>query len=219
MLELGLKLNVNKTDMKDNVIANSLKQEKFEWLSYERNYKDIFKYLMLIYSFGLKHPNSGTIAKALEKLYKRIEKLEEEQKNIYLYNRPQLISLTAEIGYRNPRCFPVCVALISKFLSGLQNDQVKDKFIERIEKKIKTLPYCGHQEIWLQRLALPYNKQIDYKEKLCQIVNGEQISLWNSDWVPIQYRKILNSVSIIDFEKIKQLDKTISRKEFSIFEY
>lgn len=178
LLSLNLTLNTKKTTDSKHIINNSLKADKYEWILKKNEDKDIQKNLLIIHSHGIQFPNAGSLVTALTSCYRRLYKT--EVNNIKYPN--VLISIVADIAYNNPRTIPVCVAIISKLICMLEKDMQKE-IIEVIHKKFLQLPNMGLVEIWLQRLSLPLNINIKYYEKLCRLVDGEDVSIWDIEWM------------------------------------
>ncbi len=69
-------------------------------------------------------------------------------------------------------------------------------------------------EIWLQRIGLPFGAELELREPLCQLVQGCQVSIWNSEWISSKdLKKALDVAAVIDREAIQTLDPVISAKE------
>lgn len=94
-----------------------------------------------------------------------------------------LIAIVVDIAYRNPRTYSICAAILSKLLSFINTEPEKQEIIERIKKKFSQIPNTGHMEIWLQRVTMPFTENIHYDEPICKLVAGENVRLWNIDWI------------------------------------
>ena len=75
---------------------------------------------------------------------------------------------------------------------------MQKEIIEVIHKKFLQLPNMGLVEIWLQRLSLPLNINIKYYEKLCKLVDGEDVPIWDIEW--------MDNVSIDNLKKLMKQD-------------
>jgi hypothetical protein len=134
-----------------------------------------------------------------------------------------LISIVVDIAYNNPRTYPNCAALLSKFLEFLETDKEKKEIVEKIYKKFKQVPHTGHLKIWLQRATFlkidnGYAHNLRYKkdepgsngkektfylfdEKICKLVSSPKavISLWNMDWISApELKAAVNTQNIIN---------------------
>ena len=92
-----------------------------------------------------------------------------------VYDIEQLISITTDIAYHNPKVIPVCCAIISKLLSELDNSERMSSLVYR---KLSRMPNSGFAQIWLQRMLKDNLSDSEISEKICKLKNS-QISLWN----------------------------------------
>lgn len=212
LIGLGLKLNASKTTKAQTVISSSIKSDKIAWLRSKQHDQNLQKNLLLIYCHGIDHPNAGSLIGALDEFYKRIVKQKVVQ------NPMSLISIAVDIGYNSPRCFPACAAIVSKLLSLLPTKKEKRIAVERIQHRLAQLPNNGHLEVWLQRISHHFNPKITYSEKLCRLVEGKKVDLWNSSWITdTALRANADPKDIVNSKKLKALRPIVPRTEFAVF--
>ena len=77
LVELGFKLNTQKTMITTDVIAGSIKEDKQAWLSSVQRTENLEKHLILIRNHGMRFPNSGSLQTALSEYLNRIVELTE----------------------------------------------------------------------------------------------------------------------------------------------
>ena len=122
-----------------------------------------------------------------------------------VYDIEQLISITTDIAYHNPKVIPVCCAIISKLLSELDNSERMSSLVYR---KLSRMPNSGFAQIWLQRMLKDNLSDSEISEKICKLKNS-QISLWNYDWVNSpSMLNILKNTSIFlqaEFDKLDSI--------------
>lgn len=209
LMELNLKINPQKTMICTDIISSSIKSDKLQTLN--SNYQSLTRLqhkLLFIRQFGLNYKNSGSLVKYLKEFY---------ENDIYcLKYKPsdinQLISITVDIMYHNTKTYKLCVAILSVLFKFLSFKEI-EKNIGRIKKRFEQLPNTEYLDIWLQRITLPYNKKLKYNSLLCQKIYSDN-NIWNSEWLNLKIDEKL----IIDKNEIRKLDKTISPKEFKIFD-
>jgi hypothetical protein len=212
LIDLGLKLNASKTTNTQSVIGNALKLDKREWMRRRQQDRNLQKHLLLIHCHGSDFPNAGSLLLGLDEFYKRLLPLKSVQ------NPMQLISIAIDIGYGSPRCFPACAAIVSKLLSTLYTKRERLDAVNRIRKKLKQLPNNGHLEIWLQRISHHFDPTIGYCEKLCSVVEGKKVDLWNSSWIKdAKLNKAVDPASIVNPSQLKALRPIVRRSEFVPF--
>lgn len=211
LIELGMRLNAQKTLVSNNVIRDSIKPDKIYWIREKNGSKSIQEHLLLIHSLSDKFTNSGSLNKALGKFYNRIKGLTE------LNNIQVLISILVDIMYKNPRTYPIASAILSKLLSLLNNPTKRDAILQSIMTKFKKIPNTGHIKIWLQRLTIKIDRPKIYDEDLCRKVNDKTVQIWNSDWLIDSLKILIDTVPIIDEQIIQEIDLVINQTEVQLF--
>jgi RNA-directed DNA polymerase len=213
LISLGLKLNASKTTSAQSVVGGSLKIDKREWIRRRQEDQNLQKHLLLIHCFGTDFPNAGSLIVALDEFFKRLIPLRSVQ------NPMQLISITIDIAHNSPRCIPFCSAIVSKLLSMLPTKKEKIDTVDRIKKKLDQLPNNGHLEVWLQRISYHVNPNLSYREKLCALVEGKQVDLWNNAWITdVKLKTEVNPNRIINRKRLKTMRPIVPRAEFIVFE-
>jgi hypothetical protein len=213
LIDLGLKLNASKTTNAQAVIGSALKVDKREWMRRRQGDRNIQKHLLLIHFHGTDFPNAGSLLVALDEFYKRLVPLRS------VPNPMQLVSIAVDIGYSSPRCFPACAAIVSKLLSLLPSKKEKLDAVDRIRKKLKQLPNNGHLEVWLQRISYHFNPKITYDERLCSLVEGKKVDLWNNSWITAtKLREAADPSDVVNSKRLKTLLPIVRRAEFVVFE-
>lgn len=207
--EMGMRLNKEKTKYSDDVILGSIKPDKLFWISHRNIKRKLEKNLLIIYDVSKKYPNSGVLAKELQRFYKKIEKRKE------LKRLDVLIGISVNIAFKNPRTYPVVSAILSKLLELSENSA---GIIEKIRKRFTKIPNTEHLDLWLQRITLKIERDFSYQGKLCKKVAGNNIEIWCSDWLKDDLKTIISSRVIIDQEEIEKMKPVIESEEVATFE-
>ena len=209
---LGLRLNSNKTRFSNDVVGASVKQDKKAWIEGQNYNKNLFKHCMLIKQHADRFPNSGSLDIALSKFYERVLKLKELD-----ISSQAVISSIVDIAYKNPRTYPVCFALLSKFIS-LLDEQDQKELIKKIQAKFTKLSNVGYMEVWFQRSIKQHLGDVELTEPLCKLVKGEIVDVWNSDWIgSANLKKVLDASSTVNSEKLGEAEPVIDSLEFNLF--
>lgn len=214
LVDLGLKLNSQKTFASDHVIANSIKQDKLDWIKSQKRITNLQGHLLLIHDFSSRHPNSGSVNKALDKFFTRIKRLKDDRDDILV-----LISILVDIMFKNPRAYPIGAAILSKFLSSVTSgDADKIGILDDVIRKFRLLPNIGYLEIWIQRIVLKTGHEVPFEEPICKKLNDENVSLWNSDWLnDNRLKQIITSCPIVKRKIIEEMDEVIEEEEVRLF--
>lgn len=213
LIELGMRLNGDKTYISNDVIVGSIKPDKLYWNSEKKSSASLQSHLLLIHNLANKYPNSGSLRKSLDKFYNRLSKIKETEENITV-----LVSIIIDIAFKNPSTYPVSCAILSKLFTLLTNEK-RNELLELVNKKFEKIPNTSHIKIWLQRITIKENREIEYNETLCDRVNDETIEIWNSEWLNTEMETLIKSAELIDEEEINKINLIIESEEFQLFEY
>jgi len=213
LIGLNLRLNSNKTFISNDIIQDAIKPDKIFWLGCKQKEKNLQKTLLLIHSLAKKYPNSGCVMTALSKFYNRIyEKQKFDKENIKV-----LISIIVDIAYKNPKTYPITMAILSKLLLQLDDNKEINEIVDCIKNRFDKIPNVGHLQIWLQRLTLKIYENENYDEKLCRKVINDDIVIWNIDWLNNNIKNIFYKNSIIDRDYIEKMEPIIKPSEVLLY--
>lgn len=214
--ELGLKLSHEKTSFSNEIIENSIKQDKLYCILHEKKQRDLQKDLLVIYNLSKLFPNSGSIVKKLTFLYdKKIFKKEKLKHNGSLKS---LISIIVNIAIKNPGTYPIAAAILSKLLSFFTNNDERDSMIEKIVKNFGDISNARYLEIWIQRITLEFKENVYENNKFCQCVAKRENNIWNNEWIEDDnLRKIIEEHSMVNEEIKRNLPRIIAPSEVSLF--
>lgn len=212
LIDLGMRLNTQKTLVSNNVVRDSIKPDKLYWISSKQGAKSIQEHLLLIHRLSENYPNSGSLNKALNKFFDRIKDITEIKQDIRV-----LISILVDIMYKNPRIYPISSAILSKLFSLLNDHGEIDELLQLICDKFDKIPNTGHLKIWLQRLTIKIDRDKIYDENLCKKVNDSNVQIWNSDWLNNALKSIIESTPIIDEQVIQDINIVIDKEEVQLF--
>jgi hypothetical protein len=222
MMELGLKLHAQKTVNFDNVIQGSIKSDKIDWMMSRRGATSIQKMLLVLHNFSQNNANSGTVTKELQSIFNKIKKRTNKVKKLKTFvereNILVLISIVVDIAYHNPRTYPISIAILSKLFSIINDEDEVKSIVLKLVKKFESIPNTGHMQIWLQRAIITLDTiDLEFNEKLCQLVSGIDIKLWNNDWLHPSITNIFDRHSIVNQDKIDNIDQVIGADEVLLF--
>lgn len=212
LIEVGLKLNATKTKASSCVVRDSVKSDKLSWFMKKQSDKNILKHLLIIHEHACMFPNAGSLLVALGDFHKRIYGLKQ------IGSLRQIIAVTVDIAYHNPKVYPIATAILSKLISMLSDSKEKRTYISKIIKRFASIPNTGYMEIWLQRIFLSSDFIGNFKEPICNIVERKKSKIWNADWIKMKVLKnAIESNKFIDESKKSKLAQVITPKEIELF--
>ena len=219
---LNFQINSSKTNLSENIVEASLKEDKIYYIENIPIYKgegSVFntlqQELLFILQFSKKHPNSGTLSKLLNKFLKRLVKGYKKAEDISV-----LSAIVVEIAMNNPKAYSLVVSILSHFISQIDSIAEREKFTQNICRKFYRLPNIGYLQIWMQRITYKMSAAMGYTEPLCKIINNESgISIWNNEWLKEELTAGFPTYSIRTNWLVDSFTPTVNIDEVSIFDY
>lgn len=214
---VGMRLGAAKTFINTNVIEGSIKPDKLAGIDLQdlgvSNAQTLQKQLLRLHTFGRRHPNSGALRRLLGELHSKII-----EQNVKPEDLEVQVAIATDIAVVSPLTFPAVAGILSHMISLTQNDK-KSVLWGKVYSKMNRIPHNGYLEVWLQRVTKPKAVGIDYdsEEKLCRIVNRQNIDLWNNDW--IRNKKLiaaLNPANIVVRDAAESAE-VVTPKEVELF--
>lgn len=209
---LGLKLNPGKTKASAHVVRASIKSDKLAWIYRKHSEKSLQKHLLIIHDHAAQFPNAGSLVVALNDFYKRISRRQR------IIEQPiPMIAIVVDLAYRNPRTYAISAAIISKLVSFIESEEGKKAVAAKVNTRFAKIPNTGYMQIWIQRVTLPIDKDISYQEPICKLVSGQNVSLWNTQWITSNDLKASIATSVIDQAALDALEPVIPIDEVELF--
>lgn len=127
---------------------------------------------------------------------------------------PSLIALCVKIAADNVNVAAYALRVASQFLAIVDDMEERKSLIRRIYKTQFNTPNSSDLQVWLQNITygLP-DDTLTYKAKLCAVVNGENIQLWNNVWMPSDIDATLPIAEICNRKKLKEAAHVIDFRE------
>jgi hypothetical protein len=123
-----------------------------------------------------------------------------------------------DIAFRNPRTYPIAVAVVSKLISFLDDQGDKQDVIKRILRKFSAIPNTDQMQIWLQRVSRGLHLVNDFDAPLCMLVSQQDQTIWNDGWITSkQLRRSLDTGIIVDREQLESIDSVVQLEEVELF--
>lgn len=215
LCDFGMKLNAQKTQHSTHPTHAALKTDKLFWMTNCRESKNLVEELYIISSLAERFPNSGTVSKLMKQFYIKLSNVKGSQKKVS--EVVVLTSIVTDIAFRNPRVYPVAAAIISELVGLLKGVEPKKELLKRISARFAKLPNTGLIKIWLQRITLKLDKDIQYDEDLCKKVKTNETQIWRSDWLSDEMQKTISTTQVINEGMIRRLKPEIALREFDLF--
>lgn len=201
------------------------------------------KHLFYILMFGRKFPNGGQLKVMLSDLDKRIaehlkpEEIEEEwidfesgkvekrtktiQRRLPGGSIRAMSAVATQIALENVSASHYALRVLSRMVDSLKDDKEKVDIIAKVYAKLRNQPNSTYNQLWLQNITYQRDKrlrQCPYDMRLCRLVIGEKVELWNNSWLKPTLTAHLPLASIIDKETLKKVTPVITFREARAYE-
>jgi hypothetical protein len=214
---VGMKLGVAKTQLNTNVVEGSVKPDKLAGIDLQdlgdTNAKTIQKKLLRLHSFGRRFPNSGALRRLTGELHTDIiqQKVQPDDLDVQ-------VAIATDIAVVSPLTFPAVAGILSHLISLVDKPE-KERLWNLVHSKMSRVPHNGYLEVWMQRVTKPKAVGLEYEstEAICRIVNGEDIGLWNNDWVSSAALKTALSVDSIVVKDVEGSTEVMKPEEIELF--
>lgn len=211
--KLNFKINSAKTHSTDDLVLGSLKPDKVHWIYNKRKTDNIQQWLIQLYVLGKEYPNSGSLYKETKHFLDWLQFKEKSEDGLEIQSIDVLVSILINLAYNNPRLFALVAASLSFLISKIENKELQKQTILKIKNKFSQLPNTSYLNIWLQRLTIKIDPTISYSGKLCEKVIDRGLPIWNSDWLNVKFKKIVEETEIVKNESIEKMEIIFSEEE------
>lgn len=134
-----------------------------------------------------------------------------------------MVAIVTQIAIENVSAAHYALQVISRLLDTLDKDDIeRSVIINMVYKKLRDQHNTNYLEVWLQNLTLGLKKENDkyeYSHPLCHIVSGEQVELWNNNWLCQSFIQEFPYNKICTKEKLDQVAPVIIIKKRIPYDY
>lgn len=200
------------------------------------------KHLLYILLFGRKYPNSGQLRMMLNDFDDRVkEKLapqkrkvtildldngttdecEEEVPGKILENIRAMSAVCVQIAIENINHAHYALRVASRIVDSIKDNQEKWDIINKMSCRLCNLYNNVYNQMWLQNITYQRDKKagtIPYDARLCHVVMGEDLALWNIDWLKPTLTKSFPQSSIISQDTLAKVTPIITFREVRAYE-
>ena len=196
------------------------------------------KHLLYILMFARQYPDSGSIRTMLSDIDKRIAEhlkpyeVEEfwvsliddgggsrkvmKQRQLTGGSVRAMSAVCTQIALENVGCCHYALRVLSRMVDSLKDKDEKMDIINKVYEKLCNQPNSTYNQLWLQNITYLRDKKngtSPYTMRLCRLAAGEEVELWNNEWLKEEYRKCVTSNSVIDKKSLKKLSPIITFRE------
>lgn len=198
------------------------------------------KHLLYILMFARQYPDSGSIKTMLSDIDKRIgewlkpqtrevstinledpnntieKKTETYQRKLVGGSVRAMSAVCVQIALENVGCCHYALRVLSRMVDSLEDEQEKWDIIDQVYAKLCNQPNSDYNQLWLQNITYQKDKKkgtSPYNIRLCKVVMGENVELWNNSWLKKDLIKNYKQTSVVCNEVIKKVTPIITFRE------
>lgn len=197
------------------------------------------KHLLYILMFARQYPNSGSIKTMLSDIDKRMEDwlkpYEEEvtttplvegeepttekitkQRRLVGGSIRAMSAICAQIAFENVNCCHYALRVLSRMVDSMKDENEKSAIISLVYSKLCNQPNSDYNQLWLQNITYQKDKKkgtSPYNIRLCKVVMGEDVVLWNNSWLKKGLTKNYKQISVVCNEVLKKVTPIITFRE------
>lgn len=202
------------------------------------------KHLLYILMFARQYPDSGSIKIMLSDIDKRIEDWLKPQtrevetinledidnaieKRTETYQRKlvggsvrAMSAVCAQIALENVSCCHYALRVLSRMVDSLKDEHEKWNIIDKVYAKLCNQPNSDYNQLWLQNITYQKDKKngtSPYNIRLCKVVMGEDVELWNNKWLSSKFLLNAPDIQIINSEALLRITPIITFRETRIY--
>ena len=202
------------------------------------------KHLLYILLFGRKYPDSGQLRVMLSDLDKRVkERLEPQKKTVTVLNLESdtnvfeereeevpgkimeniraMSAICAQIAVENVNHAHYALRVASLMIESIKDVAQRRDILIKVCEKLRGLHNNSYYQLWLQNMTYRRDKQTGecpYDARLCRVVMGEDLPLWNTSWLAPDLTDQFPQQSIVNKETLAKVTPIITFRETRRYE-
>jgi len=127
-----------------------------------------------------------------------------------------MVAIATQIASENITAAHYALRIVSRLIDTMEDDDPdKRDIIRKVSDKLRKQHNTPYLEIWLQNMTYSTDKVKDeshYTLELCRLVMGEDICLWNNNWLSPTLHVDFPYNSICDETSLKNISPVIKIK-------
>lgn len=135
-------------------------------------------------------------------------------------NIAPMCAICTQIAIENVSYAHYALRVASRLLESLENDRLRGSLVAKISKKLCSLPNNSYYQMWLQNMTYKYDKMkghIPYDARLCYVVMGEDVQLWNNSWLKSELTNSFPQCSVVNQETLAKVTPIITFREIRAY--
>lgn len=131
-------------------------------------------------------------------------------------NIAPMCAICTQIAIENVSYVHYALRVASRLLETLEDESLRASLVAKISKKLCSLPNNSYYQMWLQNMTYRYdtkNGNTPYDARLCHVVMGEDVQLWNNSWLKSELTNNFPQCSVVNQETLAKVTPIITFRE------
>ena len=129
-------------------------------------------------------------------------------------------AVCVQIALENVGCCHYALRVLSRMVDSLKDEKEKWNIIDKVYAKLCNQPNSDYNQLWLQNITYQNDKKkgvSPYNIRLCKVVMGEDVELWNNSWLKKELTSNVNIRVIVDKDTLKKVTPVITFRETRMY--
>ena len=127
-----------------------------------------------------------------------------------------LAAVCAQIALENVNCSHYALRVLSRMVDALRDEEKKWTIIGLVHAKLSKQPNSAYTQLWLQNITYQQDRKnglSPYHIRLCKVVMGEDVTLWNNSWLKDPLTEGFSQTGIVNRETLAKVTPVITFRE------
>lgn len=129
-------------------------------------------------------------------------------------------AVCVQIALENVGCCHYALRVLSRMVDSLEDEQEKSDIIDKVYTKLCNQPNSDYNQLWLQNITYQNDKKKNaspYNIRLCKVVMGENVELWNNKWLKKELTSNAYIRVIVDNDALNKVTPVITFRETRMY--
>ena len=131
-------------------------------------------------------------------------------------NIAPMCAICAQIAVENVNHAHYALRVASRLIEAIDDIKQRGDVVAKVSNKLRGLHNNSYYQLWLQNMTYKRDKETGtspYDARLCRVVMGEDLQLWNNSWLKQEYSDGFPQQSVVNPETLAKVTPVITFRE------
>ena len=131
-------------------------------------------------------------------------------------NIAPMCAICAQIAVENVNHAHYALRVASRLIEAIDDFKQRGDVVAKVSTKLRGLHNNSYYQLWLQNMTYKRDKETGtspYDARLCRVVMGEDLQLWNNSWLKQEYSDGFPQQSVVNPETLAKVTPIITFRE------